>query len=394
MYQRKADARRRAAGVHAEKLHAAVGADGVRTYCHVHRVPHFAGPELERLYSSFYSSLSQLEVEDDIRGVSTYVAQDGDDILDLWLYRAEDKEVRVLNEAIVIRGAAVRRFATAVFAAHPTARRIVFNAVYPDLDRLPLPYQHWHSSDDSVLMLPTSEEAYLSRLGKATRKNIKRYLQRFTQSFPSFRYDVYERDAIPEPLLHAIVTLNRQRMAAKGKVSGIDAQQEVRLLQLARRCGLIGVATVEGKVCAGAIVCRAGRDYFSLVRAHDPAYDDYRLGLVGAYHLVQTCIARGGRALHLMWGREPHKALLGGETHELERVIVFRSRRHALLDTHLMLRNASAARVHALKSRLLEKARRGDGVLGRLLRRLWMARRAAHDHAGGSTSEAPGARDE
>ncbi len=68
--------------------------------------------------------------------------------------------------------------------------------------------------------MPASCDLWLNGLGKATRKNIKRYLNRFEQAFPDFRYGVIEGAAVRTQLLHAIMTLNRLRMAAKGKVSG------------------------------------------------------------------------------------------------------------------------------------------------------------------------------
>jgi len=359
-------------------------ANGLRCDLHLQSIPDFAGVELEQRYASLYASLPQLEIEGDPRGVNTWVARRGEQIEELWLYRVERDEVRVLNEAIPVTSEAVEAFAESVFAAHPGTHRIVFNAVYPQLDGLSLPRQRMQSTDDSVITLPATEEAYLESLGKSTRKNIKRYLQRLQEAHPSFRYEIHERDAVSAHLLHQIVLLNHKRMAAKGKVSGLDAQQEARLLQLARRTGFIGIASIDGQVCAGAIVFKIGCNFFSFVRAHDARYDECRLGLIGGFHLVRACIARGGKELHLMWGREPHKALLGAQLREMERVIVFRSRVDVLRSADLIVKNHAAEFVRNSKRRLLEKARRGDDGVARLLQRaLKTVRRHSADSASG-----------
>lgn len=381
MYQKKANTRvlaneARTSSACADFLRGRVAGDAAPVTRIENGIPPFAESELARLYGSFYASLPQLEIEGSAAGVHSYIASRGDEIGELWLFRVEKNEARVLNEAIPVQAEAVRRFADTIFPAWPGADMIVFNAVYPELGGLGLPYQRFHCSDDCVLTLPAGSDAYLAMLGKATRKNLKRYLSRLIAAFPTFRYEVYEGEAAPERLVRAIVALNRRRMAAKGKLSGIDASEEARILRLVKRCGWIGVATIDGAVCAGAIVYRAGDNFFSFVRAHDPAYDDYRLGLIGAYHLVCACIARGGRELHFMWGREPHKALLGGEQRELERVVVFRSRMHALRHADLVLKNAAGAFMRAAKLRLFEQARHEDSAGGRLLARaLGAARR-------------------
>jgi len=338
-------------------------------------IPEGAESALADLYGSFYASLPQLEIESGTHGVQSYAEYRNGKLTELWLYRIESAAVRVLNEAIPVHAATVERFARAVFTAHPDTGMLLFNAIYPQGDRLALPHLRMHGSDDCVLTLPASEEAYLAALGKATRKNMKRYLNRFKEAFPSFRYEVVEGAAVSADLLGAVVALNRERMAAKGKVSGIDAAEEARMLQLVHRCGFVGAGTIDGKVCAGAVVYRSGNNYFSFVRAHDPAYNDYRLGLIGAWHLVCTCIARGGRELHFMWGKEPHKALLGGEQRVLERMLVFRSRARMLRHADAALRHLSDAWARRTRQYMFERARRDDRLGHMLATTLAHARR-------------------
>ncbi|HEY4542949.1 MAG TPA: hypothetical protein VIG66_11320, partial [Noviherbaspirillum sp.] len=82
-------------------------ANGLRCDLHLQSIPDFAGVELEQRYASLYASLPQLEIEGDPRGVNTWVARRGEQIEELWLYRVERDEVRVLNEAIPVTSEAV-----------------------------------------------------------------------------------------------------------------------------------------------------------------------------------------------------------------------------------------------------------------------------------------------
>lgn len=333
--------------------HAAADAANVSISWHENEIPAFVEAELERIYGSIFSSLAHFRVHGGAENASCWVIRYGADITDILLFRREGRSVRVINEWITLGEQDIRRFADSVFARYPKVDRIVFHAIEPDVARLPYPWQRFNCTDDSVVTLPDSAEAYFAQLGKATRKNIKRYLTRLRQNFPDFRYQVYETRAIEEQHVRAIIGLNRLRMANKNKVSGIDNLEADRMLQLLRMKGTVGVMTIGGKLCAGALTYRIGDNYFSFVRAHDPRYDDYRLGLIGGYLLISECIARGGKEFHFMWGREEHKALLLGVQKEFDHLTLYRSRLHYLQDSRDLLRNVFIVRMQKLKRRLL-----------------------------------------
>jgi hypothetical protein len=350
-------------------------ADGKSITCYQNLVPDFVEAELERLYGSLFSSLPQLRVYGGIEDVNTYVVDNGTRIVTLWLFRLEAGRVHVLNEAITVGSEDMRRFAAFIFSRYPAAQVLLFNAIAPLIDCLPFPFQRFNCTEDSVLILPATTEEYLARLGKATRRNIKRYSTRLKEGFPSFRYRVSEGVEIDEREIRDIIALNRTRMARKNKVSGIDALEEERIVRLARSCGFIGVATIGGKVCAGAVVYRIGDNYFSFVRAHDPAFDAYRLGIVCAYALVSECIARNGRELHFMWGREGHKSLLAGVQRDFDQVTVYRSWHAVIVNAELVAKNIIRSGVRQARLWMLQKAREDDGVLSDLVRALTMGMR-------------------
>jgi hypothetical protein len=340
---------------HAGQPHddAAAGAASVSITWHENEIPAFAEAALERIYGSIFSSLAHFRIYGGAENAGCWVIRCGSDITDILLFRREGRSVRVINEWIRFGEHDLRRFAEAAFARYPEVERILFHAVELDVERLPYPGQRFNCTDDSMVTLPDSADAYFAQLGKSTRKNIKRYLARLRQDFPDFRYRIYETGAIEEQHVRAIIGLNRLRMANKNKVSGIDDLEADRMLQLLKMKGTVGVMTIDGKLCAGALTYRIGDNYFSFVRSHDPRYDDYRLGLIGGYLLISECIARGGKEFHFMWGREEHKALLLGVQKEFDHLTLYRSRLHYLRDGGSLLRNASNARMQQLKRRLL-----------------------------------------
>jgi hypothetical protein len=347
--------------------HATADAANVSISWHENEIPAFVEAELERIYGSIFSSLAHFRVHGGAENASCWVIRCGADITDILLFRREGCCVRVINEWIKLGEQDIRRFADSVFARYPKVDRIAFHAIELDAARLPYPGQRFNCTDDSVVTLHDSADAYFAQLGKATRKNIKRHLTRLRQNFPDFRYRIYEAGAIEEQHVRAIIGLNRLRMANKNKVSGIDDLEADRMLRLLRMKGTVGVMTIDGKLCAGALTYRIGDNYFSFVRAHEPQYDDYRLGLIGGYLLISECIARGGKEFHFMWGREEHKALLLGVQKELDHLTIYRSRTRYFLDGRTLLKNACNARLQQWKRRLLSARNdEGDGIGWRL----------------------------
>lgn len=340
-------------------------AEEISITCHEHGIPAFVEAELERLYGSIFSSLAHFRVYGGAESASTCVIRIGGEVTDILLFQRDPRGVRVINEWIRLDEQDIRRFAAWIFERYPEVGRISFHAVELDLRRLPFPGQRFNCTDDSVVTLPPTADAYLAQLGKATRKNIRRYLHRLQESFPDFRYRVHETGEIDERDVRAIIGLNRARMANRNKVSGIDDREAERMLRLLKVKGLVGVATINGRLCAGAVTYRIGDNYFSFVRAHDPQYDDYRLGLIGGYLLIAECIARGGKEFHFMWGREEHKSLLLGVQKEFDHLTLYRSRIRFLLDGRSLLKNAFEVRLQQLKRRLLT-VQETDGLPWRL----------------------------
>lgn len=341
--------------------------NGISITCHENEVPSFVEPELERLYGHIFSSLLQLRVYGELtEDTSTYVVRHGEKIVTLFLFRREKEVVKVLNQSIRISGKDIRRFADHIFAAYPSVARISFHAVRPRFNTLPFPRQRFNCADDIVLSLPDSTDAYLASLGKNTRRNIRRYMDRLTRSFPSFQCEFHEGAEVDEQQVRAIIAFNRARMAGKNKVSTLDEQETERIARLAGACGLVSVATIDGRICAGGIAYRIGDNYFLYVIAHNPAYDDYWIGILTCYLTICACIERGGKAFHFLWGRYDYKFALGAQLRTLDHVDVYRSWPRFLLNGREITKTAISRSVYKFKFGLLEQARRRDSAAARL----------------------------
>lgn len=342
--------------------------DGITLVLHRAGIPPFAEVELERLYGNIYASVKEWRVTGALDGdVSTYVERQGGKVSAIHVFRSMGRELRVLDEGIAISDEQARRFARLVFAEFPQACVITFHAVRNSVRHPGYPHRSYNCLEDIVLPLPASSEAYLASMGGSTRSYIKRYLGKARRSFPSFRHDVTFDAAIDENELREVIALNKLRMEGKGKVQGIDERELRRILALAKECGMLSVLRIDGKIRAGTINFRAGDNWFLEVIAHDPAYNDYRLGTLCCYLTICECIARGGREYHFLWGPQEYKFRLLGVQQELEHLTIYRSWRHAVLCPGIALRNLRQEWSRKGRRWLREARQEGDNGPRRLL---------------------------
>jgi hypothetical protein len=306
--------------------HAVPDAGGaVEIQHHHHHIPAFVEAELDRLYQNIYASLPKLLIYGGIDRVSTYVVRQGGEVITLWLFRVRGDVAEVLNELIQVSEVDTERFSRWLFGTRPGIRVIRFRAVRIGLAQLSLPFRRYTESEDIVVLLPASNDTYLQLLGKSTRKTIKGYHNKLLRACPDFRYDVLGPGEALDEQIRNILDLSRERMARKHKTTDYDAAETARVLRMCHRYGVIGIATANGKLCAGTITYRIGRHYFMKISAHDAAFDAYRLGNLVSYLCVANCIEAGGAEAHFLWGESDFKYSLHGVRRELHRLLIYRS---------------------------------------------------------------------
>lgn len=337
-------------------------------------LPSFAEAELVRLYKNVFASVVRLAAMGELVRAGTYVASECGEVTCLLLFRREAGTVRVLNEVITIDESEVRRFARTMFTAFPSVALLTFEAIRANIRQLPFPYQQFNCLEDIVLDLPGTIEAYFGSLGKNMRASLKRYQKKIAADLPGFHYTIEHGSQISEQQLAAIVALSSARMASKRQVSSHTDDKTAQLIHLAQACGVVLVASIDGKVCGGVICTEVGGNFFMHVLAHDPAYDAYRIGKLCCYLSICDAIARGGRQYHFLWGRYEYKYRLLGVQRELDRLIVYRSRIAMLLHCKVVLRTALRGHGRRLKRWLQDDKRRAHkitGALAALLLQTW-----------------------
>ncbi|MES2932322.1 MAG: GNAT family N-acetyltransferase, partial [Pseudomonadota bacterium] len=239
-------------------------------------MPPFVARELERLYGSFFSTMTHFNASGRLEKISTYVAAKGGEISALFLFSMMRKKISVLNEVITVKPHDLLQFSNYIFSTYDAIQLISFHAIQIDRVQLKRPVQRINCLEDIVLRLPDSNDEYFMRLGKSTRKTIKGYTNKLKRDFPSFNNQVYHNEAADELDIRTIIELSRARLLMNGKVSTFDEAAIVRILHSVKVYGLVCVAKINGEICAGSISYRVGKNYFMHVSAHDLFYDDYR----------------------------------------------------------------------------------------------------------------------
>jgi hypothetical protein len=295
-------------------------------FIYENELPKFVEVEMERLYENIHSSVPKLRADSNADNVSTYVLRRGERIKGVLVFRWRGNRVDVINECIKLDGRDIQLFANAIFSTYPSAAIISFHAVQASIERLHYPYQCFTCLEDIVLKLPVSSESYFSSLGKSTRQNISHYRKVVQRDFASYHFRICSPQELSETLIRDIVSLSNARIAAKDQVSLHDEEKTKQLIKLVQLHGFVGIITIDGRVCAGAICSKLGANYFLHVLAHDPLYDRYSLGTLCCYLTICESIARAGQTFHFLWGRMDYKYRLQGVQCDLQRVVVYRSR--------------------------------------------------------------------
>lgn len=294
-------------------------------------LPGYVWSALERRYHSIFCSEPLLRLHDALtHRVEAWVARRDGEIVALILFERSVGVARVLNEVFDLTAGQLQEFARALFTQYPTLTAIRLKAVALKGRARGYPCLLAARSDDYVLTLPASESEWLASLSAQTREKFRYHWRRTLRRQPSVQFKTVLAAQIDESQLRKVLEFSRARMKAKGRSYGMDPIEERRLCTLMRERGQLSVIEIDGEVRAGLLCTLAGNDIAMHVIAHDPAYDDLRLGFLCCALTIQDAIAQRLRRFHFLWGRYDYKTRLGGERIELTQVLLLRARYFAL----------------------------------------------------------------
>jgi hypothetical protein len=346
--------------------------------CHENEVPPFVEAEMDLLYQHLNSSLSHMGVSRKAKGASTYVVRKGGQPITILLFTRKNRRVSVINEMIRLSPEEIVRFVDYIFGTYKSIGAISFSLIQKEMLRLPYPYQRFNASEDIVLTLPATPEAYLDSLSYKTRRNIRHYLKTLKRDFPSFCFRIYEKAEISARHIVDIVNLSRRRIGAKNLKFVLGDEEIDWMIQLAQVRGMVGIATIDGKVCAGFISFRIGANYFGQMIGHDIQYNQYSLGILCCYLTLCEQIVRGGKEAHLCWGRYGYKYKLAGVQRDMACLDVYRTNTQYFLSAGVIVKNAVQTAIKRFKVKMLDIEREQDaqvGIVGRLVKALRKVKR-------------------
>lgn len=334
-------------------------------------VPPSLEAELDGLYHHINSSLCHHAVARRARHACAYVARRGEQPLAIFLFQREGRSIVVFNEMMQVTAEEIERFAKTIFSRFPAVARISFSKIGKDVGALSLPSQQYGHSEDIVVSLPATTDAYFSSLGSKLRHNIRHQMKTIAADFPGFSFTIQENDEIDAHHVLGLVDLKKASMDGKRLKCGITPEETSWMLERAKTNGLLVVALFEGKVCGGSLSFRVGDHYFAHLNGYDPRFAKYSLGLLCSYLAVTEKIQRGAKTAHLGWGRNPYKFKLLGVQHDMANLDIYRSRLQYYLHAYRVLRTAMGNYIEEQRLLLLENEHRSGfapSLAGRLIK--------------------------
>ena len=341
------------------------------TECYEEEVPRFVGEEIAQRYGSLFSTLPHFRQTGQLTDTtSTYITRKNGKVETVLLFDRNGQQIVVLNELIQISTTEAHDFIAFVFTRYESISNIVFNAITTDLGGLHYPFQQFICAEDIVIGPLTTVDAYCSSLSKNIRKSIRRQANALRRSHPGFHFAILPRETVSEDLVRLIIGLHKARMADQQKISAYTDDECDWIVALASTLGVVSVLTIDGKVCAGTVCCKVGQGFHMLVCAHDPAYDLFGMGTLCCHRSICEYIARGGKQVHMLWGRHAYKTSLGATPRQFDRIAVYRSQADYWRNVDKVLFAAAAGYLREARLWLMN-AEGQDTFKGRIATRLW-----------------------
>jgi CelD/BcsL family acetyltransferase involved in cellulose biosynthesis len=156
--------------------------------------------------------------------------------------------------------------------------------------------------------------------------------------------------------------MSKARMKIKKKTFAVDEEMAKRLIQLAKVCGLVNVVLINDRLCAGSLSYRIGSNYFAFVNAYDADYEHYWLGILCYYFTIRESILRGGKELHMGFGRYEYKNRLLAVQRDFDRIVIYRSYGKLALNSVSAVKTACQGHVRRLKLWLTDPQRQNSLV--------------------------------
>ena len=300
-------------------------------------LPGYIWPALHGLYQSIFCSEPHLRIHNSLRSdLQVWVRRSNGSITGLILFQVKGRVARIINEMHALDAEQLNQFAQALFREYTQVDAICLHAVRIEGDGLTLPLLQTEFSEDYLLSLPGSAEAWKASLSSQTREKIRYHYRRSCRKQPDLSFRQINGSDMSDAQFDRVLQLSQARMLRKGRSFNMSEHEAKRLRAMIRECGQLSVIEIQGEICAGLLCTRLEKSIFMHVIAHDPRHDDLRLGFLCCALTIEATIASHAERFHFLWGFYDYKTRLGGQRQSLYRAIVFRSWWHCLMHPVLL----------------------------------------------------------
>lgn len=314
--------------------------------------PASLGPELIKRYASVFCTVQRVPGGRGKQRACAYLACRAEGQPTIVLYRRDRDRITVVNEYFSMDAEELVQMVRHLFDMHPEVNVILMAAVAIGPGRLSCLHQRFNASEDIVIGLPATLDAYCAALGRNTRAAIRRSQKLLAERQPAIEFHFCDRSEAGRDRVAQLVELSRQRIAGKNQQPTHTADSVADLQRMVEAYGVSLFASVEGKVCGGVICTQVGDHCYMHVVSHDPAFDDIRLGLLCCYLSIGEAIRRGAVEYHLLSGKYDYKFRLLGEQRDFDRLAIYRSPRGLLANLPVYMRTLVRGKGRVLKQQL------------------------------------------
>ena len=299
---------------------------GLAAEFHRWPLPGYVWPALHHLYRSIFCSEPHLRLHGSMQAdIQAWVTRSNGHITAIILFRLQGGVARIINEMHGIDAAHLEKFSQALFAAYPKVDAIQLHALWIDGSFRRLPLLETEFSEDYLLSLPETTEAWRASLSSQTREKLRYHYRRSCRKQPDLQFRQIDAKDIADAQFERVLQMNRARMIHKGRSFNMDTSETQCLRALIMECGQISVIEINGEICAGLLCSRIGNSVFMHVIAHDPRHDDLRLGFLCCALTIEAAIESSAQYFHFLWGFYDYKVRLGAQRQALYRAVIFRS---------------------------------------------------------------------
>lgn len=315
--------------------------------------PKFLDWKLEQRYENVFCTAVRIAESQSSEQIAAYVAGDETTSGTIVLYRQARETVTVMNEYFAISVSELGQMAAYIFKTIPRVQVISFPSVASDDTPISFTNQRFNSSEDIVVVLPATSEDYCRILGRNTRATIRRSEKSMTERYPGMQFTVHDRNDGGANVVDILVELSRQRITSKNERPSHTQSTVSELRRMVDAYGVLLVARMDEKICGGVICTSVGRHFYMHVVAHDPAFNDIRLGMLCCYRSICEAIRRGAAEYHLLSGKYDYKFRFLGQQRDFEKIVIYRSLAVVLPNISTYVRTLVRGRGRSTKQQLI-----------------------------------------